>query len=243
VNSDGESFQDRLNTALSMPESAHRFLFVYWLAATEWLKRNGEESTISRLPPLIGEGFPEWVRSTEDTIAKCEMLMERLRRIEGYLGHAPRKINPKTLEDAKCLEAVRWIRAATRGWPGCRGGSEHNHWRWVAQVPCIWAPGKAQSFAVRFFFFSTSVVMRCTLSINAERTHPIRTHGELSLPDVQLLSPVRVSATPRTKTNPWGSRWARLRRAIFSRIRWSRCGSVTVSWWRAMPSCRSTLIF
>ena len=46
------------------------------------------------------------------------MLMERLRRIEGYLGHAPRKINPKTLEDAKCLEAVRWIRAATReNWP------------------------------------------------------------------------------------------------------------------------------
>lgn len=115
---DGGDFQERLTYALSMPESAHRFLYVYWLAATEWLKRSGEESTIPQLPPLIGEGFPEWARSTEDTIAKHKMLMERLRRIEGYLGHGPRQINPKTLEDAKCLEATRWIRAATReGWP------------------------------------------------------------------------------------------------------------------------------
>jgi hypothetical protein len=131
VNSGGESFQDRINTALSMPESAHRFLYVYWLAATEWLKRSGEESTIPQLPPLINEGFPDWVRSTEDTIAKREMLMERLRRIEGYLGHAPRNINLKTLEGVKCLEAVRWIRAATReGWPEERIASWLSHYLW-----------------------------------------------------------------------------------------------------------------
>jgi len=124
-------FQERLTYALSMPESAHRCLYVYWLAATEWLKRSLEESTIPQLPPLIGEGFPEWVRSTEDTIAKREMLMERLRRIEGYLGHAPRKINPKTLEDAKCLGAVRWVHAAARdGWPEERIASWLSNYLW-----------------------------------------------------------------------------------------------------------------
>jgi hypothetical protein len=134
---DGGDFQELLTAALSMPESAHRSLYVYWLAATEWLKRSGEESTIPQLPPLIGERFPDWVRSTEDTIAKREMLMERLRRIEGYLGHAPRKINPKILEDVKCLEAVRWIRAATReGWP------EESIASWLSNY--LWSMTKAK---------------------------------------------------------------------------------------------------
>ncbi|MGA3263769.1 MAG: hypothetical protein ABSC47_06960 [Terracidiphilus sp.] len=128
---DGRDFRERLTEALSMPESAHRFLYVYWLAATKWLKRSDEESTIPQLPPLIGEGIPEWVRSSEETIAKREMLIERLRRIEGYLGHAPRKINPKTLEDAKCLEAVKWIRATTReGWPEERIASWLSNYLW-----------------------------------------------------------------------------------------------------------------
>ncbi len=115
--SDDESFQVRFDAALSWPESAQRFLYVYWLAATEWLKRSRVESILSQLPPLMVEGSPEWVCSAEDTIAKCEMLMERIRRIEGYLGHAPCKINPKALENAKNHATVKLIRAAVQaGW-------------------------------------------------------------------------------------------------------------------------------
>ncbi len=111
----GWDFHERLTAALSMPEAAQRFLYVYWLAATEWLKRSAEESAAPHLPPPTGEDLPKWVQGAEGLIAKREMLMERLRRIEGYLGHAPRKINPKILEDAKCLEVVRWSRAALQG--------------------------------------------------------------------------------------------------------------------------------
>lgn len=101
-----------------MPASAQRFLYVYWLAATEWLKQSAEKSTVPQLPPLRDDGLIEWAHSAEDHIAKSEILIERIRRIEGYLGHAPRKIDPKILEDAKCLESVRWIRAAVQeGWP------------------------------------------------------------------------------------------------------------------------------
>lgn len=113
----GGDFRERLTATLSMPESAQRFLYVYWLAATEWLKQSAEESATPHLPPLTGEDLPKWVQSAGGLIAKREMLMEQVRRIEGYLGHAPRKIDPKILEDAKCLEAVRWIRAAFQyGW-------------------------------------------------------------------------------------------------------------------------------
>lgn len=114
---DGGDFQKRLTAALSMPESVHRSLYVYWLAATEWLKRSTEESKNPQVPPRTAEGFPEWLRGTEDTITKREMLVERLRRIEGYLGHAPRKIDMKILQDSKSLHAVKWIGAAFQeGW-------------------------------------------------------------------------------------------------------------------------------
>ena len=60
------------------------------------------------------------------------------------------------------------------GFPG-PGRSEHSHSSWVPQVPRIWAPGRAQILAIRFCPCSTSVVIRCTFSIDAARTRPIPT--------------------------------------------------------------------
>ena len=49
---------------------------------------------------------------------------------------------------------------------------EFSHKRWVPQVPRLWAPGRPQTSAGRSYTFSTSVVIRCTLLIDAVRTHP-----------------------------------------------------------------------
>jgi hypothetical protein len=117
MNSDCESFQQRLDAALSLPKSAQQFLYVYWLAATEWLKRCAEESKNPQVPPRTAEGLPEWMQGAEESVAKSNEVMDQLRCIEGYLGHAPRKIDPKNIQDSKSLHAVKWIRAAIQeGW-------------------------------------------------------------------------------------------------------------------------------
>jgi len=126
VNSDGEGFQNRLDDALTLPESAQRFLYVYWLLGTEWLKRREEESAVPHIPSRSIGSLPELVHEAEKQVANFKEVTERLRRVELYLGHVRSKNNPKTLDGAKWLVAARWIRAAAQA-----GYSDEENAEWL----------------------------------------------------------------------------------------------------------------
>lgn len=107
-----EGFEQRFAAAVSMPASAQRFLYVYWLLANELLKKLAEESAQIRPANRSGEDVRHWMRNAQEHIDKSGNLQLQLRRVESYLGHKPRKISPRALEDAKSLAAARWVRAS-----------------------------------------------------------------------------------------------------------------------------------
>jgi hypothetical protein len=107
-----DGFQERLAAAIALPDSAYRFLYLYWLLATERLKRLAAESSDPLPPPHNGEGLQAWRRKAQEHVDKEENLTLQLRRVERYLGHKPMKIDMRKLQDAKCLTAAKWNRAA-----------------------------------------------------------------------------------------------------------------------------------
>ncbi len=114
MNSNEEGFHERLVVAKSMPESAQRFLYLYWVLATEWINRQAAESVNPVPPPRNGKDIPEWMRKAQVYINKTECQIEQFRRVESYLGRKPQKIDQKKSEDVNCLTAARWIRAAAQ---------------------------------------------------------------------------------------------------------------------------------
>lgn len=114
MNSNEEGFQHRLAVATSKPESAQRFLYLCWVLSTEWLKRQAAELENPDIPPRNNVDIPEWACKTQGHINKIKRQMEQLRRVESYLGHKPKEIDPRIIEDVKCLAASKWIRAAAQ---------------------------------------------------------------------------------------------------------------------------------
>lgn len=112
MNPNEEGFQKALAAAELMQESAQRFLYLYWVLATERLNRLTAESANLVPPPRSDEAKPEWMRNAQEHIDKSENLQLLLRRVESYLGHKPKVIDQRALEDAKSLAAVRWVRAS-----------------------------------------------------------------------------------------------------------------------------------
>jgi hypothetical protein len=88
-----EGFEQRLAAAASMPSSAQKFLYLYWLLANELLKKLAEESAQIRPVDRSAEDVREWMRNAQEHIDKSENLQVSLRRVESYLGHKPRGID------------------------------------------------------------------------------------------------------------------------------------------------------
>lgn len=98
------TFQERVSDALSMPDSPQRFLYMYWLAGNERLKMLANETRNT----LDGV----WMRNTKKRVDEATELIRQLRQVERYLGHKPKEIDPRILEDAMYLTTARWVRAS-----------------------------------------------------------------------------------------------------------------------------------
>ena len=107
-----EGFEQRLAAAVSLPASTQQFLYLYWLLANERLKRIAEDA--AHLLPVNrrAEDVPTWMRKAQEHNEKTKNLQLVLRRVESYLGHKPKEVDARTLEDAMSLSAARWIRAS-----------------------------------------------------------------------------------------------------------------------------------
>lgn len=106
-----QGFEERLAGAISLPVSAQQFLYLYWLLANERLKRLAEESALFRPVNQKTENVPEWIRKVQAHVEKTEDLMLLLRRVESYLGHEPRKIDPQIKKYIDSREAAKFVRA------------------------------------------------------------------------------------------------------------------------------------
>lgn len=100
-----------LSAARKLSPGPWRFLIVYWLAAVERLGTLNEEASHEHPASNKFEDVCAWMRPAKKRIEESEELIGQLRRIESYLGHTPRKIDPNILADAKYLTAAREIRA------------------------------------------------------------------------------------------------------------------------------------
>jgi hypothetical protein len=107
-----EEFKQALASAVSMPASAQRFLYLYWLLANKKLSRLAEESAHIQPVNRRAEDVLCWMRNAQEQIENGKNLQLVLRRVESYLGHKPREIDMKILEDSMNLIAVKWIRAS-----------------------------------------------------------------------------------------------------------------------------------
>jgi hypothetical protein len=115
VNPNDGGLQEALDLACSMEKSAQQFLFLWWVLATERLKRLKDESP-HPVPPLRnGESLPEWVLAIQNHVNRVENLTLLIMRAQGYLGHPLRKIDPQKQQYLKRLIAEQWIRAAVQG--------------------------------------------------------------------------------------------------------------------------------